>query len=99
MFHVELIIGSNNISSITSQFTITRVIVVLGPLSKRWIALSTRINHYSRLVFTSDAVVIGIVSEVSRTTELEFSFDSFKNSVAYDKLKTTLSESEAEAEG
>ena len=42
---------------------------------------------------------MGIVSEVSRTTESEFSSDSFKNSVAYDKLKTTLSESEAEAEG
>ena len=62
-----------------------------------------RINHYSRLVFTSDGVGIGIVSELSRTTESEseseFSSDSVKNSVAYDKLKTRLSESEAEAEG
>ena len=62
-----------------------------------------RINHYSRLVFTSDGVVIGIVSEVSRTTESESeseeNSDSAQNSVAYDKLKTRLSEWEAEAKG
>ena len=66
-------------------------------------SLIHRINHYSRLAFTSDGVVIGIASEVSRTTESEseseFSSDSAKNSVAYDKLKTKLSESEVEAEG
>ena len=30
-----------------------------------------RINHYLRLVFTSDGVGVGIVSEVSRATESE----------------------------
>ena len=55
----------------TSQFTITRVTVVLGPVVETVDTVIHRINHYLRLVFTSDGVGVGIVSEVSRATESE----------------------------
>ena len=66
---LSLRISCCNISSITSQFTITRVIVVLGPVVKKVDSVIHQINHYSRLVFTNDGVGIGIISEVSRAME------------------------------
>ena len=55
----------------TSQLTITRVTVVLGPVVETVDTVIHPINHYLRLVFTSDGVEVGIVSEVSRATESE----------------------------
>ena len=59
------------------------------------------------LVFTSDRVGVGVVSGVISAKESEseeserflFFSDSAYDSIAYDLVKTKLSESEAEAEG
>ena len=59
----------------------------------------------SRLVFTSDRVVIGVVIRSVERYDLvkikpsqKQNTDSAYNSVAYDLVKTALSESQAEAE-
>ena len=55
------------------------------------------------LVFTSDRVGVGVISaKESESEESErflFFSDSAYDSIAYDLVKTKLSESEAEAEG
>ena len=66
------------------------------------------ISYSNRLVFTSDGVVVGVIlRSVERynlvkikpkKSEAEHCTDSAYDSVAYDQVKTALSESQAEAE-
>ena len=56
---------------------ITRVTVVLGPVVEKMDSVIHQINHYLRLVFNSDGVGIGIVSELSATKSESEESESF----------------------